>query len=245
MLDQQLKVLKTLSLTDDIKTQISNLEKRISIVNGERYIVKLLLNGLYGYFARSPDNLEARLVNNEGFESILNKHPILDEFDINDDISMVLFNPRVINNSLIQIPGAPVLSNVAIAAAITAYSRMIMNPFKIDPMNPCFYSDTDSLFLQYPLPSQFLGKELGLFKDELKGESISDAIFIKPKCYGYTTDSKTVVVIAGFPQGNIPFNALKPVLDGGTYQVTSKILVKDIKTLTLKSASITRTLSLK
>ena len=37
-----------------------------------------------------------------------------------------------------------VKNNVAIAAAITAYARIYMMPFKLDPS--CAYSDTDSLF---------------------------------------------------------------------------------------------------
>lgn len=52
-------------------------------------------------------------------------------------------------------------SNVAIAAAVTAYGRMIIDPYKRIKDNKCFYSDTDSVFLQYPLSEKFVGSELG------------------------------------------------------------------------------------
>ena len=35
-----------------------------------------------------------------------------------------------------------------------------------------FYTDTDSVFLQHPLPQKLIGNELGQFKDELKGSII-------------------------------------------------------------------------
>lgn len=52
-------------------------------------------------------------------------------------------------------------SNVAIAAAVTAYGRMIIDPYKRIKDNKCFYSDTDSVFLQYPLSEKYVGNELG------------------------------------------------------------------------------------
>jgi hypothetical protein len=233
----------TADLFSDYVNHFYSLKAQAS--GGEKYLVKLLLNGLYGYFARSPDNLESKLVNDQGFQDIINKHPILDEFDINQKYTMVLYNPKIINNSLIQVDGTPVLSNVAVAAAITAYSRVIMNPFKIDPNNPCSYTDTDSIFVQFALSANKIGLALGLFKDELNGQTIKEAIFIKPKCYGYKTSLGTEkVVIAGFPRGDVPFSALNGVLNGNTFTSTSNILVKDIKTLTIKTSQITRTLTI-
>jgi hypothetical protein len=37
-----------------------------------------------------------------------------------------------------------IMSNVAIASAVTAYARIVMIPFKIDPNT--LYTDTDSYF---------------------------------------------------------------------------------------------------
>ena len=64
---------------------------------------------------------------------------------------------------------------MAIASAITAYARIHMMPFKLDPS--CAYSDTDSVFTQDKLGLIKLGKDLGLFKDELDGIVIKHATF--------------------------------------------------------------------
>jgi len=107
------------------------------VSGGERYIVKLLLNGLYGYFARSQDLFEAVLADDSTLNEIYNKHPIIDEFEVNDTYSLLLYNPRISLNSSQEIQRTPVLSNVAIASAITAYSIIFINPFLIEKTNPC------------------------------------------------------------------------------------------------------------
>ena len=58
-----------------------------------------------------------------------------------------------------------------------------MIPVKTNPENPCFYSDTDLVFTQYPLPSNLVRTKLGQFKDELKGDYITKVIFLKNKFY--------------------------------------------------------------
>ena len=59
-------------------------------------------------------------------------------------------------------------SNVAIAAAITAYSRIKMYPFKILENNECFYTDTDSVVLQHEIDSKYISENIGDFKLEYK-----------------------------------------------------------------------------
>ena len=73
--------------------------------------------------------------------------------------------------------------NVGIASAITSYARIFMIPFKID--GSVVYTDTDSIFTTRPLPLHLIGKELGLFKDELNGLIIKEAYFLGVKQYGY------------------------------------------------------------
>lgn len=77
-----------------------------------------------------------------------------------------------------------VLSNIAIASAITAYARIHMIPFKLN--NDCYYSDTDSIFLGNELSSKEIGDDLGLMKDELNGGNIEEAYFLGIKQYGYS-----------------------------------------------------------
>lgn len=52
--------------------------------------------------------------------------------------------------------------NIAIAAAVTAYARIIMSAFKNNPYIKLFYTDTDSAFVQGPLPDHLVSNtELG------------------------------------------------------------------------------------
>ena len=46
-------------------------------------------------------------------------------------------------------------------SSITAYVRIKIDPFKRIPGNECFYSDTYSVFLQYPLSDSFINNEIG------------------------------------------------------------------------------------
>jgi hypothetical protein len=52
-----------------------------------------------------------------------------------------------------------VMSNVAIAAAVTAYARIHMIYFKLLPGT--VYTDTDSIFTTDELPDQLIGSDLG------------------------------------------------------------------------------------
>ena len=75
----------------------------------------------------------------------------------------------------------PAQTNVPIAATITAYSRMIINQYKLDAMSlglEVYYSDTDSLVVNGPLPPKYIDDtELGLLKLE---HEIEEAYFVAP-----------------------------------------------------------------
>lgn len=63
-----------------------------------------------------------------------------------------------------------VKSNVAIAAAVTAYGKIHMIKYKLK--DGIYYTDTDSIFMDYELDPEEIGSDLGLMKDELKGQII-------------------------------------------------------------------------
>ncbi len=71
-----------------------------------------------------------------------------------------------------------------------------MHDLKNIPNNNCFYSDTDSVFLEKPLPEYMISpNKLGLCK--LEKDTIN-AIFLAPKIYIYTyqtNDNKIEKVI--------------------------------------------------
>jgi hypothetical protein len=189
------------------------------VKGGERYVVKLLLNGLYGYFGRKSEGLFVDYTPlgggaslEEGLTPTRELHsrvPLTDNYDL------------TILSGYKHTP-----ANVAIAAAITAYSRILINQFKVDPNNVCFYSDTDSVFLQKPLDPKWIGPELGKFKDELNGEFITEAIFMKWKTYAYkTSDGKSKVVMAGIPRNTFTFDQFCDTFKTGqTYSYTKESL---------------------
>ena len=118
-----------------------------------------------------------------------------------------------------------VKSNVALAAAVTAYARIHMIQFKNN--ENCFYSDTDSIFTNKPLNIKFMGEEIGLMKDEMNGIIINKGLFLGIKKYGYQyLDAKGNLidksVISGVERDTISFNELENIFNGKTITIKSK-----------------------
>jgi hypothetical protein len=91
--------------------------------------------------------------------------------------------------------------NVAIASAISAYARIKMSSFKNNPLFKLYYSDTDSAVVDRPLPSELVGKELGLMKLE---HTVTKAVFLAPKVYGLITNKGEEIIKAkGLPKNAI------------------------------------------
>jgi hypothetical protein len=88
--------------------------------------------------------------------------------------------------------------NIAIASAITAYARIHMSYFKNNPLFKLYYSDTDSIVINKPLPTELVGTALGQMKLE---NTISKAVFIAPKVYGLVTkDGTKIIKVKGLPK---------------------------------------------
>ena len=106
-----------------------------------------------------------------------------------------------------------------IAAATTAYARIHMIEFITS--RGVVYTDTDSIFTKFPLPSHLIGKGLGEMKDELDGLKIKQAYFIDIKKYGYWFIDKEGnrverSVISGVKRNSVPFNELEEIFKGKT-----------------------------
>lgn len=105
------------------------------------------------------DNKRAELVSLEQSREIMRIYHVTDVISLGglELISYVVDQPvssgeRGWRKSKWKLPGQ---TNVPIAAAITSYSRMIINQIKLDAQKEgldIFYSDTDSIVLNGPLP---------------------------------------------------------------------------------------------
>lgn len=69
---------------------------------------------------------------------------------------------------------------VHIASAVTPLSRVFMYDFKNLKGSKCYYTDTDSLYLEKPLDDKYVCKDFGQFKLECK---VKEAKFISSKVY--------------------------------------------------------------
>ena len=213
----------------------------------ERSIAKNQLNNLYGYFGRKQIGLTTQNVKNNNLNLILTTRIVKSITPINDDYSILLMYSNVNHkmleklNSVFHSIGSDqhyIMSNVAIAAAVTAYARIIMIPFKIHP--DTLYTDTDSAFTSKPIDPSLIGIDIGLMKDELKGNIIKEAYFLGPKKYGYYIMEdgikKEFSVFSGVPRNSLTFDEVKGLFLGKT--ITKKISNRFYKSFTDLKISI-------
>jgi hypothetical protein len=158
---------------------------KLNSTGAQKAIAKLHLNGLYGYFGRRQDLIETVNVSNSSITKYLTSRIVKEILKINDNYSTLLLsdniNHKVLRNlnmiceSNIKATNKIVMSNVAIAAAVTAYARIQMIYYKLLPGT--VYSDTDSIFTTDVLPDHLIGSGLGQMKDELNGLFIHEGYF--------------------------------------------------------------------
>ncbi len=147
--------------------------------------------------------------------------------EINDDIVTLLLHSNINTELLDELNTTletdyinfelNVKSNVAIAAAVTSYARIDMIPHILDPNT--VYTDTDSIFTKTELSKELVGDDLGMMKDELKGLTIQEAIFLDIKKYGYYYYDKNGTkveksVVAGVERNSLSFDDIKNIFNG-------------------------------
>jgi hypothetical protein len=136
------------------------------------YTAKILLNSLYGRFGMNDEFDILEIVDQKELLEI--------ESDYNvSEIKSLGVSQKGIEKYLVSYsnPDSKTLTlmdgnkevhniNIAIASAVTAYARINMSQFKNNPLLPIlYYSDTDSLYFDGPLPDSFISPtELGKLK---------------------------------------------------------------------------------
>ena len=202
---------------------------KLNSTGAQKAIAKLHLNGLYGYFGRRQDLIETINVSNSSLSKYLASRIVKEMIKINDNYSTLLLSDNInhkvlmklnmICESNIQATNKIVMSNVAIAAAVTAYARIHMIYYKLLPGT--VYTDTDSIFTTDELPNHLIGKGLGLMKDELNGLFIQEGYFLGLKKYGYwylDKDNNRIEqsVFAGITRNSLTFNEIIELYEGST-----------------------------
>jgi hypothetical protein len=106
------------------------------------YIAKLLMNATYSRFAMKPITAITSYINrDEDIFNFIDKNEIHEYSEINRNKIMITYSP--INKDK-EILFQDFKNCIAIASAITAYSRVFMSKYKILGL---LYTDTDSAFL--------------------------------------------------------------------------------------------------
>lgn len=200
---------------------------KMNSTGAKRWISKLLQNSLYGLFGRKQELLETKTIFKSELPSYICTNIIKNVIPISEDKVTILMvsnlNFDIIKKLNIKFEldlkqySKTVNSNVAIAAAVTAYARIHMLEYKIDPNT--VYTDTDSIFTTKKLDDKYLGPELGKMKDELSGKKIAEAYFLGPKEYGYYYFDDNNVKIeksvwAGVKRDSISFDEIVKLRNG-------------------------------
>lgn len=141
----------------------------------ERFIYKLMLNSLYGRFGMTDEDNECKIVASEELEEIqkyyhINSYTQIDsntfivDYGVEPDRDLCGTDEEFMNLVLDRDTGNRRLSSVAISAAITAEASLIMHDL-MKNIN-VYYTDTDSIVTDKPLPDHMVNNQLGGLKLE-------------------------------------------------------------------------------
>lgn len=195
-----------------------------------RFIAKMHLNQLYGYFGRRKTLIETKNVYNQDLIKYYGSYTIFSEIKINENISTILMSSNLDYSLINEIKDytnldlitnfRKVKSNVGIAAAVTSYARIEMMELKMLLIKlgiKLYYTDTDSIFVDKEIPNYLIGEDLGQLKDELNGGFIKKAYFLGIKKYGYVDDNNvTHSTFSGVERNSLSWNEIEQIANGFT-----------------------------
>ena len=174
----------------DFVEELSKMKESSNKNSAEYIIAKLLMNSLYGKFGMKPITIEHSFVNKEALDSFIEsvgRSNFILALPIGEKYLVSYYT--VFTNKYLKI-------NIAIAAAVTAYSRIYMSQFKNNPDFKLYYSDTDGMVTDKPLPDSLVdSKKLGMMKLE---NIYTKFIALGPKTYGARTlEGHEIVKVKG------------------------------------------------
>jgi hypothetical protein len=162
--------------------------------NPLNFIAKILLNSLYGRFGMDDNFLEINIIHKDYFNDFQNKFldNIIEKIELGD---YILVQYKAIGDQITNEEGTHNVS-IGIASAITAYARVEMSILKNNPNFNLYYSDTDSAYIDRPLPDDMVSSTI---LGKLKLENVcNEAIFLAPKVYCLNTiDNDLIYKVKG------------------------------------------------
>lgn len=166
-------------------------------------IAKLLLNSLYGRFGMNPHVENHLIIDSKDVLSF--EGTITNVLDLKNGKELISFFD---DRNWSEESKKSLNISISISAAVTASARVHMSKFKTMTDYTIYYTDTDSIDINKPLPEEFIGRELGLMKLE---HVFKEAIFLAPKVYGGVTENYEYVKVKGL-KNPISYSQLKPLL---------------------------------
>jgi hypothetical protein len=114
-----------------------------------RMISKLLMNSLYGRFGMDQYLLETSIINKNDKTLInyIEKTNIEDIIELDNKL-LIQYLPKNYDKLFFQ-ENLDVNISIAIASSVTAYSRILMYQYKNNLNYKLYYTDTDSLYLNF------------------------------------------------------------------------------------------------
>ena len=207
-------------------------------------IPKMLQNSLFGKFSMKRELINYSVIDKyrvDNFIDSIGFDNFINHVDIGNQ-SLVSYRLQYQNELNI---------NIAIGAAVTANARIYMSQFFNDPNLIVYYTDTDSAFVNKPLPDHLVDpKRLGAFKLE---HVLDKFVALGPKVYGgIDTNGIEFTKIKGL-KSKLTFNQLEYLLNENVsldikqekwfnHLVDSTINVKDDTSYNLKVTNNKRNL---
>lgn len=158
-------------------------------------IAKLILNSLYGRFGMKIFAEATKFINISQVRELKKNYIIKNVQYLGNNLYTVSVQKKSDNDKDLYKNSIDTETAVQIASAVTAYARLYMYKFKNIKGNECYYTDTDSIFVQNKIDESLVNDDIGKFKLEYE---IKEGFFIAPKVYMIImNESSNKVVVKG------------------------------------------------